>query len=156
MSTTMRRIWHSVLALAAACAVTGLLLVSSTGTALADYGTGAVYQIEISANVSGPSGGVWLWITLNANGTGDYAGSDCSHGTGAVADKGDVTWTTSGDQLIITGVWLNGLPPDFQQSGTVTVPAGYDHYNYASADNPFYKIFGLPFPGGFAQVQIAP
>src|SRR6266496_5128958 len=49
--------------------------------ALADYGTGARYQVEISANNVGgvPGDGVWLWIEMNSNGTGDYTGSDCIH-----------------------------------------------------------------------------
>lgn len=151
---TMALVWRRALTLTAVGAIVGLLLMSSTGTALADYGKGAVYQIEISANVTSPNGGgIWLWITLNADHTGDYAGSDCGHGEGAASDRGDVTWTQSGDELIISGVTLaglGGLPV------TITVPADYGHHSYSAADNPFGAIFGLPFPGGFAQVQVAP
>ncbi|HET8632120.1 MAG TPA: hypothetical protein VFL91_32235 [Thermomicrobiales bacterium] len=122
--------------------------------AAADYGTGAVYQVEISANLGGPDGGgVWLWITLNANGTGDYHGSDCGHAQGpAASDGGDVTWTSSDGVLTISGVVLNGL--SFLPPPTIHVPAAYGHYTVAG--NPFQSIFGLPFPGGTAQVQIAP
>lgn len=124
--------------------------------AAADYGTGAVYEVEISANLGGPNGGgVWLWIELDANGTGDYHGADCGHAQGpAASDGGDVTWTVSNGMLVISGVHLNGLPP-FLQPPAITVPATYGHYSYRSG-NPFGTIFGLPFPGGFAQVQIAP
>ena len=40
------------------------VVAGSGGAALADYGPGAVYQIEISANQNSPQGGggAWLWI----------------------------------------------------------------------------------------------
>jgi hypothetical protein len=103
----MKRITMLVLA---SIVTTGLLAVSAT-SALASYGPGEQYQIALSSNISGPQGGgVWLWIALNANHTGDYAGSDCGHGgAGAASDKGDVTWQQSGDSLVISGVQLNGL-----------------------------------------------
>src|SRR5919201_3282895 len=100
----------AVLAAAASAAVLA-------APASADYGQGALYQVEISANESGPNGGgIWLWIELTpssgstTNGTGDYSGSDCGHGLGAASDRGDVTWTSSGGVLTINGVTLNGLP----------------------------------------------
>jgi hypothetical protein len=93
-------------------------LAGTTATpAFADYGTGAQYQIEISANNVGgvPGDGVWLWIELNRNGTGDYTGADCIHTgpaglNGAGHQRGDVTWTDSGDKLTITGVAPGGCP----------------------------------------------
>lgn len=138
----------------AALIVVGSMMaaLAASGPAAADYGQGAVYQVEISANLAGPDGGgIWLWLGLNANGTGDYHGADCGHGFGAVPDAGDVTWRVSGGTLTISGVilaGLGGLPV------TITVPARFGHYPYSG--NPFAAIFGLPFPGGFAQVQIAP
>lgn len=53
--------------------------------------------------------------------------------------------------LTIAGVTLarvGGLPV------TIAVPAADGHYGYAG--DPFGTIFGLPFPGGTAQVQVAP
>jgi hypothetical protein len=138
----------------AALIVIGALLaaLAAAGPAAAAYGTGAVYQVEISANLTGPGGGgIWLWLTLNANGTGDYSGSDCGHGEGAAPDLGDVTWRSSGGTLTISGVTLTGLGG---LPVTITVPATYGHYPYSG--NPFGAIFGLLFPGGFAQVQVAP
>src|ERR1043166_1589699 len=85
------------------------------GSAAADYGSGAVYQVELSTNSAGRhGGGVWLWIGLNADGTGDYAGSDCGHGG--------------------EGAALNALPnsiapfipPPYYT--TITVPRAYGHY----------------------------
>ena len=147
---------------AAAGLATGVLAMG-VGTASADYGPGAVYQIAISANASGPNGGgIWLWIALYptagpAAGTGDYAGSDCGHGFGAAGDRGDVTWVKSGGTLTITGVNLNGFGPLSPLPVVITVPSAYGHYSYST--NAFTTIFtGLPpfVQGGFAQVQVAP
>jgi hypothetical protein len=134
----------------------------STGSASADYGRGAIYQVELSVNSSGPQGGgIWLWIGLNADFTGDYAGSDCGHGgAGSASDRGDVTWHYSGDSVVIEGVALNALPnsivpfvpPPYQT--TITVPRAYGHYtgnNHAFLTLPSF----LPV-GGFSQLQVAP
>ncbi|MCA1834751.1 MAG: hypothetical protein LC750_18830 [Actinobacteria bacterium] len=125
--------------------------------AAADYGPGAVYQVEITVNEGGPQGGgIWLWLALYPDGTGDYAGSDCGHGHGAAADRGDVTWTSGNGTLTITGVVLNGFGP-VGVPVTITVPSAYGHYPYAA--NAFTTIFsGLPpfISGGKGQVQIAP
>jgi hypothetical protein len=135
------------------------LLAALAGGASADYGPGAVYQVEITANDSGPTGGgIWLWIALNRSSTGDYRGSDCGHGFGAARDSGDVTtWSSSGGWLTISGVVLHGFGP-FPVPVTITVPSTYGHYAYPT--NAFTSIFtGLPtfLAGlGHAQVQIAP
>ena len=87
-----------------ALAIIGVLMVGAlfaVPKAQADYGQGAVYQIELVAQGPG-GGGAWLWIALNGDGTGDYAGSDCAgglnrgiHGEGAARDSGDITnWYT--------------------------------------------------------------
>jgi hypothetical protein len=131
--------------------VTGLVL--GTAGPAAAYGAGAQYQVELTANASGPhGGGVWLWIELDGNGTGDYTGSDCGHGSGAVADMGDVTWWSSGGWITIQGVVLNGLE-GFPT--TITVPATYGHYS-----GTIGSFLTLPpfIPGniGKAQLQVAP
>ncbi len=68
----------------------GLGLVVAPTTTFADYGSGAVYQIEISANNVGqvPGDGAWIWVALNRDGTGDYAAADCVH-TGSLGLNGD-------------------------------------------------------------------
>jgi hypothetical protein len=140
----------------AASALLGFGVVAATAApAAADYGSGNIYQIEISSNVAGPDGfGVWVWFALSpsagstTSGTGDYAGSDCGHGFGAVADLGEVTWSVSGGTLTITGFVLNGfngLPV------TITVPAAYGHYSTDVA-----SVFQGAPPGGFSEVQVAP
>jgi hypothetical protein len=140
------------------CLVAGVLAIAAaaltSAPALADYGTGAQYQIELSANIPGPQGGgLWLWVTLNRNGTGDYAGADCGHGgVGAASDKGDVTWTSSGGSIVISGVILNGLD-GFPT--TLTVPAAYGHYT-GTLGSFFTVPSFIPSNLGFSQLQVAP
>jgi hypothetical protein len=143
-------------------ALVAVVAAAFAATASADYGRGAVYQVEITANFAGPQGGgVWLWIELDGDGTGTYQGADCGHGGGAIHDSGDVTWHNNGDGTIsITPVNLLGLEFAFGIGPTtVTVPSAYGHRSYASSDNPFLTIFdNLPgfLTGGKAQVQVAP
>jgi hypothetical protein len=156
----MKRFLTSLAAVSAAATVVAV----AAAPAAADYGRGALYQVEITANEGGPNGGgIWLWIELtpttgsSTSGTGDYAGSDCGHGHGAAPDRGDVTWSASNGTLTITGVVLNGFGPLGPVPVTISVPSGYGHYAYPT--NAFTSIFaGLPpfLTGGKAQVQIAP
>ncbi|MFF1881986.1 hypothetical protein ACFVVC_11030 [Pseudarthrobacter sp. NPDC058196] len=136
---------------ASAAMVGGGLGVAAPASA---YGNTAVYQIELSANVSGHNGGgVWLWIELDQNGTGDYKGSDCGHaGQGAAPDSGDVTWTDTGGTLTITGVKLNGLG-GFPT--TITVPDTYGHYTGTIGSYLTLPGFIPPFIGN-TQLQVAP
>jgi hypothetical protein len=138
----------------AACVLAAASGGATSATALADYGSGAQYQIELSANISGKSGGgAWLWISLNSDGTGDYSGADCGHGgVGAVSDKGDVTWTISGGSVVISGVVLNGLGGF---STTVTVPAAYGHYTGTVGTFLTVPSF-IPSFVGTSQLQVAP
>jgi hypothetical protein len=148
------RLRRILAALAAASAVTAI----GVAPASADYGPGAVYQVEITVNEGGPQGGgIWLWLALYPDGTGDYAGSDCGHGHGAAADRGDVAWSGANGALTITGVVLNGFGPLGPVPVTITVPSGYGHYPYA-ADALTTIFSGLPpfISGGTGQVQIAP
>jgi hypothetical protein len=146
----MRNHTYGVLAVTAATALAGLV---GAQPAAADYGPGAIYQIELTANVAGPQGGgVWLWYALNQDGTGDYRGSDCGHGEGAASDAGDVTWHTEGGTVVIEGTLLAGLG-DFP--ATVTVPAGYGHYTGAIGTYITLPPF-IPADAGFSQLQVAP
>ena len=157
----MKRFLTSLAAVSAAAAA---VVAVAAAPAAADYGRGALYQVEITANEGGPNGGgIWLWIELtpttgsSTSGTGDYAGSDCGHGHGAAPDRGDVTWSASNGTLTITGVVLNGFGPLGPVPVTISVPSGYGHYAYPT--NAFNSIFaGLPpfLTGGKAQVQVAP
>jgi len=137
-----------------ACLVAAAAAGATSATALADYGSGAQYQIELSANISGKSGGgVWLWISLNRDGTGDYSGADCGHGgAGAASDKGGVTWTMSAGSVVISGIALNGLG-GFPT--TVTVPAAYGHYTGTVGTFLTVPSF-IPSFVGTSQLQVAP
>jgi hypothetical protein len=153
-----RKLVFLVLVVAAALVVSAI----SATSASADYGKGAIYQIELSVNTPGrDGGGVWLWIALKPDFTGDYAGSDCGHGgAGTASDKGDVTWHYSGDFVVIDGVALNALPvavfPVFippPYMTTITVPRAYGHY---TGDDHAFMTFPAFIPvGGFSQLQVA-
>jgi len=156
--------WRTGAGIVATAAIGITLFAVGVTPAVADYGRGATYQVEITVNEGGPAGGgIWLWLELTpspgstTSGTGDYAGSDCGHGHGAAPDKGDVTWSSSNGTLTISGVVLNGFGPLGPVPVTISVPSAYGHYAYAS--NAFAAIFsGLPpfVGGGRAQVEIAP
>src|SRR6266568_4288889 len=74
--------WRRMLAVSVAVgALATVLLVVGAGTAAADYGPGAQFQVTISANNVGgvPGDGVWAWIALYPGGSGDYTAADCIH-----------------------------------------------------------------------------
>ena len=149
------------LVLLAAAAAFAVVFVAS---ASADYGPNAVRQIELSGNTPGPQGGgVWLWIALNSNHTGDYAGSDCGHGgAGTASDKGDVTWQQVGDNIVISGVVLNATPTDpfsgnfTPWSTTITVPWNTGHYRAAGVGTYLTLPSWIQSDEGKTELQVAP
>jgi hypothetical protein len=79
-----------VLLLGAGLLVVAALFFGTAAGARADYGPGAVYQVEISANAApGPS--FWFWAELDPGGaSGDYQMTDCIHvGRGGRRGDGD-------------------------------------------------------------------
>jgi hypothetical protein len=121
------------------------------------YEGGSIYQVELSANISGTQGGgLWLWIGLHPDGSGDYSGADCGHGgAGAASDKGDVTWHLTGnnnESIEIDGVILVGLG-GFPT--TITVPSTYGHYTGTIGTFLTLPGFIPPFIGT-SQLQVAP
>jgi hypothetical protein len=156
-SNINKKHWRGVLGVWALAALTGALVLTTAGVASADYGQGAVYQIELVAQGPG-GGGAWLWIALYPDdpnnptyGTeGDYAGSDCAGGLnghqhlggeGAVADVGEIAhgWYTApctidpnGTCVVIPdGVLLAGFGtecPVCPYYTTITVPSTPGHY----------------------------
>jgi hypothetical protein len=137
-----------------AAALAGPAALATAPNAFADYGPGAPYQIEISDNSPGgvPGNGAWLWIELNADGTGDYQGAICIHtgptGDGAESEQGDVTWSDAAGTLTITGITLihHTVPV------TITVPDIDGHYTEPSSS----VITPNLITGGTAQIQVAP
>ncbi|HEX9017238.1 MAG TPA: hypothetical protein VF960_14705 [Chloroflexota bacterium] len=151
-----------LLPLVATAVLAGAVLVGGAASAFADYGNSAQYQVEISFNCNGtltcaPVGqnfGMWLWIELSSGGTGTYQGADCADQTGsptvppsgASHDSGDVHWSYSGSNIVITGVTIvkGELPL------TLTVPRTYGHYTESG-----FQLLGFPLSGA-AQVTVAP
>lgn len=139
--------------LAAAVACLAMLVAAP---AFADYGAGAQFQIELSANDVGgvPGHGLWLWIQLNQNGTADYSGSICVHngsdGTNSATPvAGDTTWTDNGTTLTIP--LQITLRTGHQLQLTITVPDTPGHYN-----GPTGNFLAPNVIGGDAEVQVAP
>jgi len=122
-------------------------------------------QIEFSANCNNPSfplcspetgfglGGVWVWIEIDANQTGDIAGAGCGHvrgvGGGAGSIRGDITWTWSLDPLGFPAAM--GAPAD---------PQGYYNVDWGDGPISFPVTIGHysahPAPGVAIEVQVAP
>lgn len=162
MSTLRSRLRRLLLPFLVTAGMASGLILGSAPNAFADYGQGAKYQVEISDNCNGlqsctaaQGDGIWLWVELNADGTGNYQGADCAHlfptpnglTSGAFHDSGNVTWTESGGVITIKGVTIIGGTVRL----TITVPSAYGHYQKTAAQ----VFYGFPFPG-MAQLQVAP
>jgi hypothetical protein len=149
--------------LAVACAVVVALAAAGTASTApaTPPGGDAAYQVEISGNVPGKTGGgSWFWLELDKDGGGIYAGSDCAHGGGgASADRGTLTWEQQGDQLVIHGVQSGALPPFAYEP--ILVPAAFGHYVKTFAQvfptlTAFLTSVGVDLSNGSVQVQVAP
>jgi hypothetical protein len=146
-----------------ACSVaTAAILLGVTATARADYGSKAVYQVEISSNP--PGFGFWIWAELDPSQTsGDYQETDCIHAgrggpNGAVHDSGSVTgWSidTANRTLTMHGVNIIGNAETVDV--TVPLPATGASYGHSNSMTLTY-VSGAPIIAGTfpAQVQLAP
>jgi hypothetical protein len=119
--------------------------------ALADYGPGAAYQIEISGNVNnltdaggkanGSGGGVWFWAALTptneagdvVTGSVDYEETDCIHNVpfapnGASHNAGETTYTddTTTGVLTISNVGFSSGPG--ATTINIALSDAYGHY----------------------------
>lgn len=154
-----------VRALLAAGVLAAVALGATTGGAAA-YGRAdqPLAQIEFSGNCNNPSyalcapapygfglGGIWLWIEVDAGGTGDVSGAGCQHDRagqgGAGPIKGEIRWWGSvgpeGVAFFVdpNNLYYNIVIPD----GTpFAFPQTQGHYSFA------------PAPGVTIQLQIAP
>jgi hypothetical protein len=120
-------------------------------------------QLEFSGNCNNPSfplcfppqpdgsggvglGGIWLWVEVDANNTGDIAGAGCGHvrgvGGGAGSISGDITWTYGNGAAV---------------AAAHAFPLGVDPHNlyYIVALNPFEK-FAWPTTVGHYSSHPAP
>jgi hypothetical protein len=148
--------------------VAAALFFGTAAGARADYGPGAVYQVEISANaLPGPS--FWFWAELDQGGaSGDYQMTDCIHvgrgGPNAAAHaSGDVeSWYVSGGRLVMTGVKIIGGAEKATISAALPSSGMYGHSNdvtvtVTSAIVPIIPVGAVfTFTGSRAQVQLAP
>jgi hypothetical protein len=124
-------------------------------------------QIELSGNCNNPDfplcfppeaggfglGGIWLWIEIDAGGTGDVAGAGCGHvrgvGGGAGPIRGDITWTgTVGPEGVLFFVTdPNNLYYNISIPGepfVIALPQTIGHYSFK------------PAPAVTFQLQVAP
>jgi hypothetical protein len=135
-------------------AVIGTATAGSTGLA---YGNAdhPLAQLSVSANCDNPSfpfcapppagvgtGGIWFWIEIDGDGTGDMTGAFCGHtvggggGAGAASIKGPVTWTYSTREAAPAGTAFFGTfdPNDRYYLVTLTIgeqwliPTTVNHY----------------------------
>ena len=117
---------------------------ASSGAAFA-YGSAdhPIAQLELSANCNDPDfplcqqvglGGIWLWLEIDANGTGDVAGAGCGHlpgvGGGAGPIVGPITWTS-------------GSESDVRGAGGFLFGADPNHAYYIVFLGP-HEVFGFP------------
>ena len=138
------------------------ILLGTAASARADYGRGAVYQVEISSNP--PGFGFWIWAELDPGGTsGDYQETDCIHfgrggPNGALHDSGSVSgWSVdaTAETLTMRGVKIIGNAETVDI--TVPLPAGGAAYGHSNSMTLTY-VSGAPIVSGTfpAQVQLAP
>jgi hypothetical protein len=119
------RVRRLALALSSAGVLAVGIAAASASPVSADYGSGAQFQVEISANT--PQVGFWLWAELGPNQTSDYQETDCIHlgggpaTDGALHDSGSLTsWSVSNGTLTMSGMKvLGGL-----ETATVSAPIG--------------------------------
>lgn len=104
----------------AACALGGGTAVGaltigagSAAAATSNYGPGAAYQVEISANTA--QGSFWIWAALYPDGSVDYQEADCIHLGGghltdaAAHDTGSTaTWNETGGTLTLSDINIIG------------------------------------------------
>ncbi len=144
-----------------------LLVAAGVGTSsssAAAYGRAdqPLAQVELSANCNNPDyalcqqvglGGIWLWIEIDAGGSGDIAGAGCGHvrgvGGGAEPIVGDITWTRSSG--VPAGAFAFGQDPtntyyvvSLRPGETFAFPVTVGHYSFT------------PVPGVAIQLQVAP
>ena len=156
----------------------GALMVTGLAAPGAAFGYGRadqpLAQVEVSANCDNPSfplcapfpqgvgtGGIWYWVELDADGTGDLSGAACGHtvggvhgpgGAGAGSIKGTATWVSTSLETAPPGAIFFGTtdPKDQYYAVTITdgstwlIPVTTGHYSTRLA------------PGVQIQITVAP
>jgi hypothetical protein len=158
---------HRKLRLILAAGLLALGALGATGGGVAAYGKAdqPLAQLELSANCNDPTfglcqqvglGGIWFWIEIDANGTGDIAGAGCGHdraGSGGASPiRGEITWTSgSAADVLGAGGFLFGVDPSnsyyiiqFAPGEVFGFPKTVGHYSFH------------PVPAVTIQLQVAP
>jgi hypothetical protein len=150
-----------------AASVLAVAAVGAGSGSVAAYGAAdhPLAQLELSANCNDPGfglcqqvglGGIWLWIEIDANGTGDIAGAGCGHdraGSGGAGPiKGEITWTSgTASDVLGAGGFLFGVDPGnayyivgLGPGEVFGFPKTVGHYSFS------------PVPAVTIQLQVAP
>ena len=130
-------------------------------------------QLELSGNCDNPAfplcappsrtsvgtGGIWIWIEIDAGGTGDVRGADCIHTVGgggpvgATPIHGEITWTsvTLAQGIAGGGQFFGTIDPGnhyylvvLPDGEKLIFPQTVGHYSYQ------------PINGVSLQMQVAP
>jgi hypothetical protein len=168
----MKRMLLLATAVAAAAALAGAF---GTGKALA-YGHAdqPLAQIEVSANCDNASfplcapfpngvgtGGIWYWVELDGNGSGDLSGAACGHtvggaggpgGAGAGSIEGTASWSYTTLETAPAGAIFFGTadPNDQYYAVTITdgstwlIPVTTGHYGTKLANGVQIQITVAP------------
>jgi len=150
-----------------AASVLALAAVGASSGGVAAYGAAdhPLAQLELSANCNDPSfglcqqvglGGIWLWIEIDANGTGDIAGAGCGHDRagsgGADSIRGEITWTSgSAADVVGAGGFLFGVDPNNQYYVIALGPGEVFGFPKTVGHYSFH-----PVPAVTIQLQVAP
>jgi hypothetical protein len=164
----MRRLRRVSFMLVGCLAAVAAVFFGRAASASAEYGPGAMYQVEISANaLPGPS--FWFWAELDpGNTSGDYQMTDCIHagqgGPNAAAHaSGEVqSWSVGGGMLTMTGVQIIGGAETATISAALPSSGMYGHSNVVTVTVTSAVVPIIPvgttfsFSGHATQVQLAP
>jgi hypothetical protein len=158
-----------------AAALAGAAVAAST-TGVSAYGKAdqPLAQVEVSANCDNPSfplcapfpagvgtGGIWYWVELDADHSGDLSGAECGHtvggvggpgGAGARSIKGTATWQYTTLETAPPGAIFFGTfdPNDRYYAVTITdgstwlIPTTTGHYSARLANGVQLQITVAP------------
>ena len=162
----MRSLLRSRVVSALALTAGAVGMVSAGATSAYAYGKAdqPLAQVEVSANCDNPgfplcapfpdgvgTGGIWYWVELDANHTGDLSGADCGHtvggiggpgGAGGGSIKGSVTWSYS---------TLEAAPPGAVFFGTFDA---HDQYYLVNVTDGSQWL--IPVTNGHYSASLAP
>jgi hypothetical protein len=126
-------------------------------------------QLELSGNCNNPAyplcfppptgfglGGIWLWIEIDAGGSGDVAGAGCGHvrgvGGGAGPIKGEITWQYATlAQATAANAFVVGIDPNNSYYVVTIAPGEVFAFPTTQGHYSFH-----PAPAVAQEAQVAP